>query len=57
MTPTLGIIAEIYQAVAVVNLNVQQSQHRKTENAGSFRAKSVADMAKIEGDQILILLA
>jgi hypothetical protein len=49
MIPAFGIIAEIYQTIAVVDLDVQKAQHRETENAGSFRTNSVAYVGKVNG--------
>ena len=57
MILAFGFVAEIYQTVAVVNLYIEKAQHRETENPGGFRPNSVAYVAKVEGQQILILLA
>jgi hypothetical protein len=42
MISAFGIIAEIYQTIPVIDLDVQKVKHRETEDAGSFRTNSFA---------------
>jgi hypothetical protein len=47
---------EIDEAVAVIDLNVEQNQHAKTECAGNFRTETIADVVHVESNEILAVV-
>src|ERR1700683_2102636 len=47
---------EIDETVAVIDLNVQQNQHAKTERAGNLRTETIADVVHVESNEILAVI-
>ena len=42
-SPALGVVIKVDEAVAIVNFDFEQAEHREAENAGNFSASIVAD--------------
>ena len=57
MKQALGVIIEIDEAVAVINLHVQHAKQREAQGAGDLGADVIAESGEIESENVLILLA
>jgi hypothetical protein len=54
--PPAGVIGEVNQAIAIVNLDLQHPQQLEPKNAGDFGARVLADLGQIEAHDIQVLL-
>src|SRR5438270_7778764 len=57
LVKTIRIVKKIHQSVTIVDLHLHKPQCAESEDAGDFRARAVADVGKIDGHDVLVLLA
>jgi hypothetical protein len=55
--PSLLVVIEVYETVAVVDLDVEEAKQREPQSAGNLCAEVIADARQIEGEHFLVFLA
>jgi hypothetical protein len=56
MVKSLRIVGEVDESIAIVDLDIKQTQHCEPKQAGDFGTDPVAGVSQVERDQILIFL-
>jgi hypothetical protein len=57
MVKSLRIVAEVNQPIAIIDLDIEQTQHLEAKYSRDFSAHMVADMSKVKGNQILVVVS